>query len=70
MDPATLTFDHWHAVDSPFEDIGAWYDSLTPGLCTACGRDAWAGRIGWWHADGARVCTARGMRSPGFSPDA
>ena len=70
MDTAALSFDTWHAVDAPFEGFDAWINDVTPGLCTACGHDAWAGRTTWWHADGIRLCPDRGMRIPGFSPDA
>ena len=69
MDPAPLTFDTWHAVDAPCDDFEQWLADLTPGLCTACTRDAWSGRIGWWHADGTRLCPDRHQRIPGFSPD-
>lgn len=69
MAAAPLTFDTRHAVDAPFADFDQWLNDLTPGLCTACGRDAWSGLTGWWHADNIRVCPDRGMRAPGFSPD-
>lgn len=58
-----------HAVDAPFADFDDWADSLTPGLCTACCADAWAGACGWWHADGTRLCPKRHERQPRFSPD-
>ena len=69
MDTAPLTFDRWRAIDAPFADFDNWVAELIPGLCTACGHDAWAGQVGWWHADGTRACPDRGTRVPGFSPD-
>jgi hypothetical protein len=69
VDTATLTFERRHAIDAPFADVDDWYDALTPGLCTACGCDAWSGLSGWWHADGRMLCPDRAMRTPGFSPD-
>lgn len=69
MTAVLLTFEIAHAVDAPFDDFDTWCDDLIPGLCTACGRNAWAGRSGWWHADGIRLCPDRTMRTPGFSPD-
>jgi len=65
----TLTFAHAHALDAPLADYDTWLDGLEFGLCTACTRDAWRGETSWWHADGNRLCPARRMRSPGFSPD-
>lgn len=61
--------DARHALDAPFAPIDDWADTLTPGLCTACGQDAWAGQTGWWHEDHQR-CPDTGPRTPGFAPDA
>jgi hypothetical protein len=65
----SLTFEHAHALDAPQADYDTWLDDLEFGICTSCGRDAWSGMSGWWHADGNRLCPDRHMRTPGFSPD-
>ncbi len=69
MAAASLNADAWHAIDAPFDDVDGWYDGLAVGVCTACGGDAWSGRTGWWHDDGARLYPERHKRTPGFSPD-
>lgn len=69
MAAAPLTLEVAHAIDAPFDDFDDWLDALTPGLCTACTADTWSGVVGWWHADGRRLCPDRHLRTPGFSPD-
>lgn len=65
-----LTLERAHAIDAPLTDFDDWRSDLTFGLCTACGRDAWSGTTGWWHADGPAICPDHGKRRPTFSPDA
>lgn len=71
MAAAPLTLEHTHSVDAPFATFKVWFDGLELGLCMTCGTDAYAGRTGWWHTSGARLCPDRGKpgRRIGFSPD-
>lgn len=64
--PSTLAAQH--AVDAPFTDPDDWARALIPGICTACGGEAYAGQIRWWHY-GCRVCPDRKQRTPGFAAD-
>lgn len=64
-----ITFEHAHAIDAPHADYDTWLDTLTFGMCTACGQDAWRGTTGWWHDSGARLCPNRGKLMPTFAPD-
>lgn len=66
---APLTLERAHAMDAPMLDFDIWLDKLVFGLCTACGRDAWSGVTGWWHAGGPVECPDRHKRQPTFSPD-
>jgi hypothetical protein len=66
---APLTFEIAHAIDAPMADYDAWLDALAFGICTACGRDAWSGTTGWWHADGNRLCPERAKLTPTFAAD-
>jgi len=66
---APLTFEHAHAIDAPFAGYDLWLDTLTFGMCTACGQDAWRGLTGWWHADGQRLCPERAKLQPTFAAD-
>lgn len=70
MSAAPLTLERVHAIDAPMTDFDDWLDGVVFGLCTACGKDAWRGTTGWWHADGPLACPDRDKRLPAFSPDA
>lgn len=63
-----MSLEHWHALDAPFTNPADWWDALIPGICTACGQDAWHGLLRWWHVD-IRQCPDGKFRPPGFSPD-
>ena len=69
MVAAPLTLERAHAIDAPMVDFEDWLDGVVFGLCTACGKDAWSGVTGWWHADGPTVCPDRHKRRPTFSAD-
>lgn len=65
---APLTLERHHALDAPFADFDDWADALIPGICSACGEDAWRGESGWWHLL-HRTCPKRDVLTPEFAPD-
>lgn len=69
MTAAPLTLERAHAIDAPMTNFNDWLDAVVFGLCTACGRDAWSGATGWWHADGPALCPDRDKRRPSFNAD-
>lgn len=66
---APLTLERAHAIDAPMTGFDDWLDDVVFGLCTACGKDAWHGATGWWHAGGPVQCPDRDKRRPTFSAD-
>lgn len=68
MAAAPLTLEVAHAIDAPFEIFDDWFDVLVYGCCTACGRDAYEGRTGWWH-ETSRTCRNPDGLRPTFAPD-
>lgn len=68
MAAAPLTLEARHAIDAPFDNPDEWCAELVPGICTACGQDAYAGTTGWWHLD-HHLCPERHLRVPRFSAD-
>lgn len=69
MAAAPLTLERAHAIDAPMIGFDDWLVTVVFGICTACGRDAWAGTTGWWHANGPVMCPDRGKRRPSFNAD-
>lgn len=63
-----MTLESHHALDAPFADFDDWADALIPGICSACGEDAWLGVAGWWHLL-YRICPKRDELKPEFAAD-
>lgn len=66
--PTLSLLERRHAIEAPFTDFDDWAKTLTPGICTACGHDAYAGPTGWWHLH-HRICPDRHEFQPEFAKD-